>query len=733
MIKTKMNYSKEAFNDFAKYSIKTSGTMKIIYICAVLILACSVVLLVLGNIAEGILYGCLGLIFAFYAPLMRLIINLNNKRNIGTVDEYEFDEDRFSIVSKDANNVEVSTSTLIYSRLFKVKKHINYGYIYVNKAIAYIVRKEDFENEDDFDFVLDRIADAIKYNKKHKGTTPAVFGSQNVTPPTEEGEQDLGEPTPPPMLNEYGEIVEEEKEEPADEEDLENTEEGEEGEESLADESAENLEEDEVSLVNNEETEIEEEVENVDPLAEEDNNEFADEQPEEVVRKDNQETEEETVIPADIDDDDDNDAPAEQTMQDEEAFVQPEVTEEETSEEEPEEVADTTVEDQIELVEQQINLVEEQINPMEETAQAEEIDEAEELEEVVDEQPEVEPIYADAPVTQPLYEEIPVAEDPYAEFEAQEENQPEKVVEAPVADLEEENFKDVKVEPLQEESESVVTPVETEEQPKKKRGRPAKKANEVKENKPKGKRGRPPKKDSEKKSTAKKKAEDNKPKGKRGRPPKKATAEAEKKPRKKRATSKKVAQEPVVETPVQDVAPVVQPVQETPVQPVVQPQPAQPQVEPEYTYVAPAQGQLVEDDYEEEVAVAPAVVEPVAQPVQPQPEIEEEPIAEIPDVDEPNVQPEVEEPVGNNETFTVSSFDDEMGNTQLQQVEEDDYVEPASIPDVDENINAIVEDLDNMPQVNQFSNQAEEGPASYVVTNEGFPEDIDDDDENTRQ
>ena len=129
MIKTKMNYSKEAFNDFAKYSIKTSGTMKIIYICAVLILACSVVLLVLGNIAEGILYGCLGLIFAFYAPLMRLIINLNNKRNIGTVDEYEFDEDRFSIVSKDANNVEVSTSTLIYSRLFKVKKHY-YFFVY---------------------------------------------------------------------------------------------------------------------------------------------------------------------------------------------------------------------------------------------------------------------------------------------------------------------------------------------------------------------------------------------------------------------------------------------------------------------------------------------------------------------------------------------------------------------------------------------------------------------------
>ena len=380
-------------------------------------------------------------------------------------------------------------------------------------------------------------------------------------------------------------------------------------------------------------------------------------------------------------------------------------------------------------------MTEEQINPMEETAQAEEIDETEE---VVDEQPEVEPIYADAPVTQPLYEEIPVAENPYAEFEAQDNNQAEVAYEKPVADIEEENFSDVKVEPLQEEPESVVTPVKTEEQPKKKRGRPAKKASEVKENKPKGKRGRPAKKDSEKKSTAKKKTTDEKPKGKRGRPPKKATAESENKPRKKRATSKKVAQE-TVETPVQDVAPVVQPVQETPVQPVVQPQPAQPQVEPEYTYVAPAQGQLVEAAYEEEVAVAPAVVEPVAQPVQsqpvvqPQPEIEEEPIAEIPDVDEPNVQPEVEEPVGNNETFTVSSFDDEMGNTQLQQVEEDDYVEPASIPDVDENINAIVEDLDNMPQVNQFSNQAEDEEPADVVTNEGFPEDIDDDDENTRQ
>ena len=66
MIRTKTTKSKEVFNDFAKHNIKTSGSMKVIYGCAVIILACALVMAVLGSIVEAIVYGILGLIFASY-------------------------------------------------------------------------------------------------------------------------------------------------------------------------------------------------------------------------------------------------------------------------------------------------------------------------------------------------------------------------------------------------------------------------------------------------------------------------------------------------------------------------------------------------------------------------------------------------------------------------------------------------------------------------------------------
>ena len=81
MIKTETTYTKKVFGEFAKYSIKSNWSMKVIYGCAVLLLAFATVILFLGNnITEGILFAILGFVFAICAPLMRVIINQNNKR-----------------------------------------------------------------------------------------------------------------------------------------------------------------------------------------------------------------------------------------------------------------------------------------------------------------------------------------------------------------------------------------------------------------------------------------------------------------------------------------------------------------------------------------------------------------------------------------------------------------------------------------------------------------------------
>ncbi|MBQ3214404.1 MAG: hypothetical protein IJB10_05335, partial [Clostridia bacterium] len=212
MINSKITNTKKVFKDFAKYSVKTNVTMKIIYTLAVLILAASVVLFVSNHILDGAIFAVLGVIFALCAPAMQWLNITNNKNNVGSTDEFEFYEDRFVVTSFDKNGLEISDSTLIYSRLYKVKKHLNYGYIYVNKAVAYIVDKNEFENEEQFNEVLDRISKSIINNKKNRGTTPVVFGSQNVTAPTEEPPQDLGEPVPPPPTEEDLAYEEEQKE-----------------------------------------------------------------------------------------------------------------------------------------------------------------------------------------------------------------------------------------------------------------------------------------------------------------------------------------------------------------------------------------------------------------------------------------------------------------------------------------------------------------------------------------
>jgi len=196
MIKSEMTYTKKAFDDFATYNIKKSKAMKVIYICSAIILACSLVMFVTKDYTEAILYLFLGLIFAFYNLVIKLIMNQNNKKNIGSTDVYEFDDDKLNVYSHDVNGNEIATSSLMYNRFYKVETYLNYGYIYVNKAVAYIVDKQNFESEEEFNSVLARISNAIN-SSKLKGDAQVVMGSRDVTPATEEPFVEVGDPVPP--------------------------------------------------------------------------------------------------------------------------------------------------------------------------------------------------------------------------------------------------------------------------------------------------------------------------------------------------------------------------------------------------------------------------------------------------------------------------------------------------------------------------------------------------------
>ena len=755
MINSKITNTKKVFKDFAKYSVKTNITMKIIYTLAVLILAASVVLFISNRILDAAIFTVLGVIFALCAPAMEWLNVSNNKSNVGSVDEFQFYEDRFVVTSFDKKGLELSDSTLFYNRLYKVKKYLNYGYIYVNKAVAYIVDKNEFEDEKQFDLVLDRINQAIINNKKNRGTTPVVFGSQNVTAPTEEPPQDLGEPVPPPPTEEDLAYEEEQKENKRITEF--------EGEQKIDYEGNVTVVAEEESEENKTEV-VEDEIEN---------------------NEDKVEDVEATDTTLNEENDDEGDDASEQKPFD----IEKEYTFLPT---EKEEVETDMVEDTQPMSDEAVSFA--QVNDIDDDGDetpAEqvptEIDKylAPQTEDVVApvvaEQTEVE-----QPVQQPVEEEK-LAEDKVEDAPKRKRGRPAGTTKKPKTDDGEDKPKRKRGRPA-----GTTKKKPTEKKTPGKRGRPVgstKKPKTEQADKPKGKRGRPAK--------PKTAEELNKPKGKRGRPPKKKTEEVvtEVQPAQDVAYVEQPEQEPVVVAPVvAEQTEVEQPVQ----QPVVEEVAEQP------VYTAPVEQEVPTfeaqpeevvnnfEDNDDEGDETPAEQQPVdfempndigqenAQPIQedldevaalqaeynmvesqpevvePQPFVnpaEQQPVEEnldkgdFGDIEAPadlgtpastTYQPPVIEDTevdnanynAENETFTVSTGDegavepqDFDNSSYISDVDNDDNNDEGNldgIGDIDVNIDDVSAVVDNIPEDVEGESVEDES------VNE-FPTDIDDD------
>ena len=61
--------------------------------------------------------------------------------------------------------MEIWKDVVGYENLYEVKKYKSYGFIYVNKVVAYIVNLQNFKDIVDFNFALVRIENAINSKK----------------------------------------------------------------------------------------------------------------------------------------------------------------------------------------------------------------------------------------------------------------------------------------------------------------------------------------------------------------------------------------------------------------------------------------------------------------------------------------------------------------------------------------------------------------------------------------
>ena len=144
MVKSSTVYTKEILDEFASYLVRKNKSLILIYVCAGIILACSIAMFILGEIVDGVLYVLLGAFFACYGLILKLIIKQGHKKIYGNYDEFEFDEDFMTIRTYTKTGEQLTAGTINYKNILKLEENKDKAYIFVSKYNAYIIEKSNF-------------------------------------------------------------------------------------------------------------------------------------------------------------------------------------------------------------------------------------------------------------------------------------------------------------------------------------------------------------------------------------------------------------------------------------------------------------------------------------------------------------------------------------------------------------------------------------------------------------
>ena len=144
MVKSSTVYTKEILDEFASYTIKKNKSLILIYVCAGIILACSIAMFCLGEIVDGVLYIILGAFFACYGLILKLIIKQGHKKVYGNYDEFEFEDEFMTIKTYSKTGEQLTAGTINYKNILKLEENRDKAYIFVSKYNAYIVEKNNF-------------------------------------------------------------------------------------------------------------------------------------------------------------------------------------------------------------------------------------------------------------------------------------------------------------------------------------------------------------------------------------------------------------------------------------------------------------------------------------------------------------------------------------------------------------------------------------------------------------
>lgn len=160
MFKVKTTYTKENFLQFQKYHFFHESKARIIFtIFGILFIGVGTIGLIQNKFDFSLFELILGivLLIEFNTPIIPILqtkyILKSDSMLIGLENEFTFYEDHIEVENKR------SSTKIPYQELYCCRKTKEYYYIYINKASAFLVKRED-EKLDHF------LADKIKHGSK---------------------------------------------------------------------------------------------------------------------------------------------------------------------------------------------------------------------------------------------------------------------------------------------------------------------------------------------------------------------------------------------------------------------------------------------------------------------------------------------------------------------------------------------------------------------------------------
>lgn len=155
--------TEEIYKKFLRQQTKNS--MIIIRVCYCIILFSAIVMLVTNILfpleADWIFFVfdlVMGSIFVLY-DIFFVPLNIKATKTKNIIDckyKFYFDETKFSLTVTKGEKL-ILESALSYDLIYKVVFYQNYIYIYLNRMNAYVVAKEGFKNEEDYQHIVDAL------------------------------------------------------------------------------------------------------------------------------------------------------------------------------------------------------------------------------------------------------------------------------------------------------------------------------------------------------------------------------------------------------------------------------------------------------------------------------------------------------------------------------------------------------------------------------------------------